>query len=75
MKTVALGDLESNGQGVDSAVVRGGTSRKGEDVLPEETSGVSPVRGSEGIVRGRGAHCSNKYKPEARDHRPSCSGS
>lgn len=49
MKTVALGDLESNGQGVYSAVVRGGTSRKGEDVLPEETSGVSPVRGSEAL--------------------------
>lgn len=53
MKPVALGDLESNRQGVYSAVVRGGTSRKGEHVLPEETSGVNPVRGSEGAGSSR----------------------
>lgn len=49
MKTVALRDLESRRRGVYSAVVRGGTVRKGEHVLPEETSGVSPVRGSEAL--------------------------
>lgn len=49
MKTVALRDLESRRRGVYSAVVRGGTGRKGKHVLPEETSAVSPVRGSEAL--------------------------